>query len=213
MSGLGKMATIALTTAADSFIGTAYGLVNIAVQDMKGNVNSGKDALDAFVDNPVSRYILSINDKAEKWMPNYYTDEERNSSLYQQFFHANFIGDHLLKNAGFMIGAYLGGKLSAGMLSKAFKTSEARNVFKNTALALGVEDTTPKEVLNAYKTGNAIGTEKKVTQALADAAKNAKNADLNLKLASTAMGSVGEARMEAITNSDDWFERNKKAID
>lgn len=212
-NGLGKMAVIAGTTALDNFVGTAAGIINLATQGIQGNINSWADAGDAFVSNPVSKYLIGINDKSEEWMPNYYTDEERNAPWYQQFWHANFIGDHFMKNTGFMVGALLSGRASAGVLSKVMKTNQARNIFKSTALAAGLENTSPNDVLNAYKTGKAIGSVDKVSDALAQAAKNAKRADVNLKLASSAIASFGESRMEAITNSNDWFERNKTNLD
>jgi len=118
-----------------------------------------------------------------------------------------------MKNTGFLVGAYLSGKLSSGMLSKAMKVQDARNIFKNTALAAGMGEKTPGEVMAMYNQGKAIGSQAKVSEALAEAAKNAKWADTKLKLASAAIGSFGESRMEAITNSNDWFEKNKQQLD
>ena len=215
-SGLGKMAVIAGTTAVDSLVGTVAGIANVVSEAVQGNISKEhwfSDIVNAGVENPVSQYLIGINDKAEEWMPNYYTDEERSMPWYQQFWHANFIGDHFLKNTGFMVGAMLAGMATSGAVSSLTKLGTARNLFKDTAMAVGLGDKTAKQVLSAYKTGKAIGSVEKVSKALADAARNARNAELITKLVSSAAGSFGESRMEAITNSNDWFKKVKERLD
>ena len=213
-SGAAKMGVIGATTFADNYIGTIVGAVNVLGEALSGNIHSGKEALDAFIRNPFSVLMQDINNKAEEWFPNYYTEEEKNTPWYNQWWHANFIGDHFLKNTGFMLGAAASAKVSAGMLSKAMGLEKARDVFRGTALAAGAEDAvTAKEVLNAYKTGKSIAGAEQITDALAQAAKRLKNAETKLKIASIASGSFGESRMEAISNSTDNFEKSKALLD
>lgn len=164
------MAVIAGTTAVDSIVGTVAGIANIVSEAVQGNISRDRwfdDVVNAGVENPISKWLISINDKAEEWMPNYYTNEERQMPWYQQWWHANFIGDHFLKNTGFMVGALIAGKVTGGALSKLTKLGKARDVFKNTAMAVGLEDKTAKEVLAAYKSGKAIGSVEKVSESLA----------------------------------------------
>lgn len=212
--GLLKMGVVAGTTMADNFVGIPAGIINMAVQGMMGNIHNAADLGDAFIENPISKWLVGLQEASDNWLPVYETEQERNAPWYQKFWHANFIGDHFMKNTGFLVGAILSGRASAGVLSKLMKTNEARNIFKNTALAAGLgENVTPKEVLDAYRSGKVIGSEAKVSEALAQAAKNAKRADRNLMLVSNAIGSFGESRMEAITNSNDWFENVKTNLD
>ena len=213
-NGVAKMGVIAGTTFVDNYLGTIVGAVNVVGEALSGNIHSGKDALNAFVRNPFSVLMQDINEKAEEWFPNYYTEEEKNTPWYNQWWHANFIGDHFLKNTGFMLGAATSAKASAGMLSKVMGLEKARDVFRGTALAAGApEATTAKEVLNAYKTGKSIAGAEQITDALAQSAKQLKNAETRLKIASIASGSFGESRMEAISNSADDFEKNKALLD
>lgn len=213
-NGALKMGTIATTTFADNFVGTVVGVANLLGEAAAGNIHSGKDALNAFVRNPFSLLMQDINKKAEDWFPNWYTEEEKNTPWYNQFWHANFIGDHFLKNTGFMIGAAASAKVSAGLLSKAVGLEKARDVFRGTALASGApESATAKEVLNAYKTGKSIAGVDKITESLAQSAKQLKNAETKLKIASIASGSFGESRMESISNSGDDFDKSKALLD
>lgn len=57
-------------------------------------------------DNPVNQCLNEINNISEEIFPNYY-------SLYEQqtpfVLNANFVGDKLIKNIGFMVGAFYGG--------------------------------------------------------------------------------------------------------
>ena len=76
----------------------------------------------------------------ETWLPNYYTEAEKNNSWWQNAFTANFIGDHFLKNTGFMVGALFSGIATSGVLSKAMKLEQSRNIFKNMASAAGMNN-------------------------------------------------------------------------
>lgn len=101
-AGLGKATVLAGTTFADTFIGTVVGLGNMVVQGVQG-----ENMLNAFINNPVSKYLNEVNNMSEEWMPNYYSTDEDSRMWYQNFFSANFIGDHILKNLGFLVGALL----------------------------------------------------------------------------------------------------------
>ena len=104
-NGLLKMTTTALTTLADGTIGALYGLgtgiKNLADNDEKTGFWEG------MWNNDFNRAMSSIQENMEEIAPNYYTDEQRNSPWYSaaNILSANFLGDKLLKNAGFTIGA------------------------------------------------------------------------------------------------------------
>ena len=81
-NGISKGVVIAGTTFVDGIAGTAAGIVNLAWQAAKGDIERPADALYAFINNPISKQLQSINEWAEKVMPNYYTDEQRNAKWY-----------------------------------------------------------------------------------------------------------------------------------
>ena len=100
-NGLLKMTTTALTTLADGTIGTLYGvgqgISNLTDNDEKTGFWQG------MWDNDFNRAMSRIQENMEEIAPNYYTDEQRNSPWYSaaNILSANFLGDKLLKNAGF----------------------------------------------------------------------------------------------------------------
>ena len=207
ISGLGKMGVLTATTFADNFIGSLVGLGNIIYEATEGNINSGKDALNAFVDNPFSNFMQDLNDKAEEIWPNYYTDEEKNSPWYTQFWRANFIGDKFLKNVGFFAGAAASGYISSLGWSKLLGLSKARDIFRGAAIAAEAPDgTTASAILKAAKSGDVTFSTKQISDALLESAKTLENKSTAVKLLSGISGSIGESRIEAITNSRDKYE-------
>lgn len=111
-SGVGKGVVLAATTALET-AGLVYG-----VGQMASNAFEGKNILSGLWDNPITNALKSLNDAAEDWMPNYYTQAEREDP-WGHIFSANFIGDKLLKNFGFMVGAFYGGIPASSLLGKA----------------------------------------------------------------------------------------------
>ena len=212
INGLGKGAVIAGTTVIDNFLGTAMGLVNLGVQGAKGNIDSGSEALNAFVDNPVSRFMQTINNKAEEWMPNYTTEWEQNTPWWQRLGTANFWGDHFLKNTGFFVGAYLSGMGNAKMMTKAMQLDKMKLAFQGVVTSEGKALQSGAEILKAYKTGDALMDGAKITDDLVDAAKNLRNKEYFVKFASGIAGSFGESRMEALSGSEEDFNARHKLL-
>lgn len=216
VNGIAKGVVIAGTTFVDGIVGTAAGIVNLAYEAANGNVERPADALFAFIDNPISRNLQKVNEWAEKVMPNYYTEEQRNAHWYEpvNLFSANFVGDKFLKNTGFMIGAAYSGRVNAGMMSKAIAKRSARNAFKGVVKnAAGEELTTGAQIYKAYKTGDAMMDGIKLTEDLGKAAKQLRNEEWGLKLLGAMSAAAGEARIEAITNTGDYEKRMQALID
>lgn len=216
INGIGKGAFIAATTFVDGIVGTAAGIVNLAYQAANGDIERPADALFAFIDNPISRNLQKVNEWAEKVMPNYYTEEQRNAHWYEpvNLFSANFVGDKFLKNTGFMIGAAYSGRVNAGMMSKAVAKRSARNAFKGVVKnSAGKDLTAGAEIYRAYKTGDAFMDGVKLTEDLGKAAKQLRNEEWGLKLLGAMTAAAGEARIEAITNTQDYEKRLQAMID
>lgn len=213
MSGIGKMGVLTATTFADNFIGSLVGLANIGIQAAVGNVNSWGEALNAFVDNPFSNAMQDINEWSEREMPNYYTEEEKNSPWYTQLWRANFIGDKFLKNVGFFAGAAASGYVSSLGWSKLLGLNKARDIFRGAAIAAEApEGITAGAVLKAAKSGDVITSTKQISDALLESAKTLKNKSTAVKLLSGVSGSVGESRIEAITNSREKYNGQEEQI-
>lgn len=105
-AGLAKGAILAGTTFLDGTIGLLVGA---------GEAINRKD-ISGLWDNDFSRAMQAVNEWSEEVMPNYYSYNEQNSPWYENIFTANFIGDKLIKNLGFSVGAlYSGGVTSAGL--------------------------------------------------------------------------------------------------
>ena len=113
LNGTGKMLEIAGSTLLNSTIGLVAGLGTGFY-----NLAKGDNFLRGFWDNAVTNSLQEMNDYFEKELPNYYTQQENESPWYSQILTPNFIGDKLLKNMGFTIGAigaaYLTGGLGLG---------------------------------------------------------------------------------------------------
>ena len=204
-SGLGvlansvaKMGVLAGTTAADSWIGLPAGIINLASEAVSGNISSGRDALNAIVDNPVSSYLQGINEKSENIFRNYQTAEERNRPWWENMFTANFIGDTIIKNAGFTIGAVVGGKAAVGVLGRMTGAKEARDAFKGLAAELGLTGKSASEVVEALAKGTTSLEKKAAVKALEESAKSLKNTELGLRIAGGLLAGTGEARIEAL---------------
>lgn len=106
-AGLGKFGTTAVTTFLSGTVGIAAGAAEaIATGDAS-----------AIWHNDVIEGLDEVNRKMEDLLPNYYTQDEIDNPLaWRNVFSANFLGDKLIKNLGFAVGAFYGGGLAAAGL-------------------------------------------------------------------------------------------------
>ena len=106
-AGLAKGALLAGTTFLNGTLGLVYGVGTAA----------GEGRWSGLWDNEFSNTLDEFNQWSEEVMPNYYTqDEIDNPMAIRNIFSANFLGDKLIKNIGFTIGAfYSGGVYSKGL--------------------------------------------------------------------------------------------------
>lgn len=120
-SGVAKGALLAGTTFIDGTVGLLYGGFK-AIQEQR---------FSAIWDNDFMRATKALNEAAENALPNYYTEEELNSPWYTNILTSNWLGDKLIKNMGFTVGAFMTGNLvSSGIHAVgrlAFSTAKALN--------------------------------------------------------------------------------------
>lgn len=109
-AGIAKGAVLAGTTFLDGTLGLLFG----------GAEAIRRGDLSGLWDNEFSKAMQSINEWSEQVMPNYYTREETEEPWYKNIFTANWLGDKLIKNLGFSIGALYSGGVATGGL-KALK--------------------------------------------------------------------------------------------
>ena len=109
-AGLAKGVVLAGTTFLDGTIGFLIGASEAAKE---------RDWSKLW-DNDFSRAMKDVNDWAEREMPNYYTQDEQENP-WGNIFSANFLGDKLIKNIGFMVGAFYSGGIYAGAAKGATK--------------------------------------------------------------------------------------------
>lgn len=105
-AGLAKGVVLAGTTFLNGTVGLVAG-VGTAVTEGRWS---------GLWDNDFSRAMDSVNKWSEEAMPNYYTQAELEQPWYTNISTFNFWGDKLIKNIGFMVGAfYSGGLYSKGL--------------------------------------------------------------------------------------------------
>ena len=223
VNGVVKGAGLAATTFADTFGGTVFGIGNMIAKGAAGDIESGGDLLNAFVNNPFSNAMQDINEGMESAFANYRTKAEQEGGLLDQMFDAdkaaNFWGDMFIKNLGFA-----GGAMAAGMVSG--------NLFSN----LGKAFTQKKEVelFNKMTKSIATGEAKNIDEAIAllqqapeltntaaaeikgmleSGAKTYRNWNRANQITSSAIAATGEARIEALGNGRQFYESNKNTLD
>ena len=211
-NGIAKGTVIAGTTFADGVVGTFAGIANVLFN--LDEINSFEDAFHHFISNPVSVELQKINEWSEKVLPNYYNTEEQNTPWWNNIFTANFIGDKFIKNLGFIIGAAYSGRIAAGVIGRAMGLNEARNAFKGVVTtASGKVLKKTSDIAKAYKSGDAFMDGVQITKDLGEAAKQLTRAEYGLRTLAAINAAMGEGRIEAVTNSQQYFDYHKQLLD
>lgn len=215
-AGIVKGTVLAANTFADGIAGNIAGVLNVLanVDDIVNSDNPLRELGNQFINNPASTILAQINENMESKLPNYYTKEEQEGPWTDHIFSANFIGDKFLKNMGFTIGAAYNARVAAGLMSKAMGLKGVRDAFKGAVTtASGRTLNTASEIAKAYKSGDAFMDGVKLTEDLGKAAKQLKNTEWKLKTIGAVNSAMGEGRIEAISNSKQWFDYNSKLLE
>jgi len=235
-TGLVKGGITAATTAVNTTLGTVFGLGSSLFElaaDSNGNGRSFMDTMDAGVNNWLSNQLVKIQNWAEEALPNYRTAEERSERYQKEWWKhmgtANFIGDSILKNFGFTVGAMVGGMAWSKLIGGALSKQLANNIMKGAVAAAegdsevsallreaaeAVKKGTAKEAQaalaragEAVAKGSAIGIDADALVAnIENAAKALTKYGAKLQLYGAAVGAMGEGTVEGIMAKNEFLE-------
>lgn len=195
LNGTAKMATTSVITFVDDIAGTVIGLGNVAKDAVDGD---GFHPMDSFINNGLSSSLDDLREWFETVFPNYRTQEERND-VWWNHINANFIGDTLLKNLGFTIGSGAAMALTGAGIGKLASKGLAPDIIKGAMAAAKGDASAAKSMdvlANMFKSGNIEAS--KIVSNARNAAKRLVYAPATTQFASAVLGSIGEARMEAL---------------
>jgi hypothetical protein len=219
-NGLLKGVNLAATTVAGGF-GMLYGIPK--------SIATGR--LADIWDNEIMRGLDDWNTKVDQeYLPNYYTDAEKNSSWYSpdNWFKANFLFDKLIKNSGFAVGAMVSGNIAnAGLLRAGAALGKAAMAGATAAeAAQGFKMFSPllRNTARAFSVGKNVEAaailEKEISSVADLATRTSKLGDLAKatnkfagfndaarRTAIAAYSSAGEASFEAMQTSKEYREK------
>lgn len=219
VNGIGKAGVLAGTTALETaglLYGVGQGIYNAATNDeSETGMGAGSAFLHGLWDNPITNALQAVNEFSEEWMPNYYTQDEQENP-FSNIFTANFLGDKLLKNLGFMVGAFYGGIPASSLIGKAgtaaVKSARAASLAERAGMARRVRELTARYGDDVVGLNKALAaehlTEAERGKRILEGFNKVKNAAQATRATTQTIGSLGsainEGAIEAINNSKDW---------
>lgn len=203
--------------------GTAKGFVTFATTALEGVAGLTYGAVDAAIsgkfshlwDNPITNALQKVSDASEDYLPNYYTQDEQENP-WSHVFNANFLGDKLIKNFGFMVGAFYGGlpvSIGVGKLGQAaVKTARSAQRAKEMGMAVRASKVAEEAERLGINTEKALKAANLTEVERAAALRKSVDATLNIAKATRAVSmttgalfsAINEGAIEAINNSRDW---------
>lgn len=141
-AGLAKGAVLTGTTFLDGTVGLVLGAGTA--------INEGRWS--GLWDNDFSKAMQSVNEWSEEALPNYYTRDEQEEPWYENIFTANFIGDKLIKNLGFSVGAFYSGNITAAGL-KVSKLPQLIGAIKNSSRAPAIVNSAVGATISSVNEG------------------------------------------------------------
>lgn len=216
-NGVLKGANLAATTVAGSF-GMLYGLAKSPFSGRLADI----------WDNPVMQRLDEYNNEVDQnYLPNYYTDKEKNASWYStdNWMTTNFLFDKLIKNAGFAVGAMVSGNIAnaalkgagaaiGGLAAEGAIAAEASQTFKlftpllrNTSQAFSAARNIEAAAIlekNISSIADLTARESAILNIAKTTNKVANIGDKVRRTAVAAYSSAGEASFEALQTSNEY---------
>ena len=131
LNGTAKGVITAGTTFLNGTVGTVWGIAS-AIQ----NGVNGDSMVAGYWNNSFTQAMNDFTKEVEEAIPNYYTQYEVENP-WSNLCTANFLGDKLIKNAGFTVGAAYTGLGMAGALGKASQLLNLSNKAANATRTIG----------------------------------------------------------------------------
>ena len=131
LNGTAKGVITAGTTFLNGTVGTVWGVAS-AIQ----NGVNGDNMVAGYWNNSFTQAMNDFTKEVEEAIPNYYTQYEVENP-WSNLCTANFLGDKLIKNAGFTVGAAYSGLGMAGALGKASQLLNLSNKAANATRTIG----------------------------------------------------------------------------
>ena len=131
LNGTAKGVITAGTTFLNGTVGTVWGVAS-AIQ----NGVNGDNMVAGYWNNSFTQAMNDFTKQVEEAIPNYYTQYEVENP-WSNLCTANFLGDKLIKNAGFTVGAAYTGLGMAGALGKASQLLNLSNKAANATRTIG----------------------------------------------------------------------------
>ena len=213
-NGIIKGGVTAATTAANTVAGTIAGLGSAAFELAKQVNNSvwhgeefdAANILDAGVNNFLSEQLIALQNLSEELFPNYRTQEERSDEYQRQWIRhlgtANFIGDSLIKNFGFTVGAMAGGMVWSNLIGKALSKTLVNDLMKGATVAAAGDKAAYESLIKAAKSiptkGMTAVDVDAFTGNLRNAAKAINRSKAILQVSGATIGAIGEGNMEGL---------------
>ena len=197
LAGVAKGAVLTGTTLINGTIGLLWGLgqgiANLADNDKNTGFFSG------FWDNDLIKATQSMANGSEDIFPNYYTQDEIDNPM-GHIFSANFIGDKLIKNLGFSIGAMYSGNVISGAL-------------EGLGLATGIGKMFAGSTLKAAQAYRAERTAENLAKYINASTKLANAPKAISSVVGATVSTINEAGIEAVTNSKQWKDGEINKLD
>lgn len=195
VNGVGKGLVLTGTTLLQSTFGLANGIVRW--------IGDGRFA--SFYDNDLNRYLDEVNSKVEDYLPNYYTNVEKNASWYSpdKLFTANFLWNGIVKNLGFAAGAALSGGIYTNVLKSIPLTSRLFSVGKGAEALAATEEA----LLAANKSAETYGKLKSLSDKFLGSYSSLNTGG---RAVVSGLSTVGEAGFEALHNMNQFRENKIK---
>ena len=215
MTGLGKGVVTAGATAVNTTLGTVVGLGSALFET--GKVLSGNgnimDIVDAGTNNFISQQMINLQNWSEEFMPNYRTQEERSEKYQREWYKhmgtANFIGDSILKNFGFTVGAMGGARVWTKLIGAAMSSKLMNDVMRGVAVASNGDSAATAELtraMQALQRGNIVRVDaEKLAANIKNVGKRLNSASARLQLYGAALGAVGEGTTEGLMAKNEFL--------
>jgi len=214
LNGIGKAGVLAGTTALET-AGLLYGAGHSLLETAGVIEDDNKSWVQNLWDNPITNALQKVTEASEELMPNYYTQDEIENP-FGNIFTANFLGDKLLKNLGFMVGAFYGGIPASTLIGKvgtaAVKGARAASLAERAGMAARVGELTAKYGDDVAGLERALAreglTEAERGKRILEGFDKVRNAAQTTRATTQTIGSLGsainEGAIEALNNSKDW---------